>query len=98
MFSSQFILLLGLFGIVSRALPQAATSTDTPNGGVLSIPLGATAPDQSMLATRDDCQALMDGQLPSQNSIPTNFKFSGNVRTYYVSAELTEWNYAPSGW
>jgi len=40
----------------------------------------------------------MDDQLPPLNSIPSNFEFSGNVRTYYVAAEQIEWNYAPSGW
>ncbi|KAG9815655.1 Cupredoxin, partial [Aureobasidium melanogenum] len=36
--------------------------------------------------------------LPGKSSIPTNFNFSGNVRTYYVAAEEVAWNYAPSGW
>ena len=40
----------------------------------------------------------MDNQLPSKNSIPSNFTFSGNVRTYYVAAEQIAWNYAPDGW
>ena len=40
----------------------------------------------------------MDGQLPGKDSLPSNFQFSGNVRTYYVAAEEIAWNYAPSGW
>jgi hypothetical protein len=29
---------------------------------------------------------------------PSNFDFSGNVRTYYVAAEEVLWDYAPTGW
>jgi hypothetical protein len=41
------------------------------------------------------CTAKMDGSLPS--FIPKDFQHSGNVRRYYVSAEIVPWNYAPSG-
>lgn len=42
------------------------------------------------------CAAGMDGTLPSPT--PADFKFSGNVRKYYIVAEEVEWNYAPTGW
>ncbi|KAK4997832.1 hypothetical protein LTR66_002819 [Elasticomyces elasticus] len=42
------------------------------------------------------CATALDGVLPSPT--PSNFKFSGNVRRYYVAAEEVSWNYAPSGW
>lgn len=42
------------------------------------------------------CTVRPNGQLPSQP--PVDFHFSGNVRTYYIAAEETEWDYAPSGW
>ncbi|CAD0086708.1 unnamed protein product [Aureobasidium mustum] len=77
---------------------DAAAASKSPNGGVLYIPLNSTTPDQSKLAKRSECEALMDSQLPGNRSIPTNFQFSGNVRTYYVAAEEVAWNYAPSGW
>jgi hypothetical protein len=45
---------------------------------------------------REKCVNAMDGQLPS--FIPSNFRFSGTVRRYYVAAEEVEWDYAPTGW
>jgi hypothetical protein len=42
-----------------------------------------------------ECEAHMDGQLPYY--VPSNFNFSGNVRRYYVAAEIETWDYAPSG-
>jgi manganese oxidase len=41
------------------------------------------------------CSGHMDGHLPYYQ--PQGFKFSGNVRRYYVAAEIDTWNYAPSG-
>lgn len=38
----------------------------------------------------------LDGKLPS--IIPSNFNFSGNVRTYYIQAEQVTWDYTPTGW
>ncbi|KAF2085751.1 Cupredoxin [Saccharata proteae CBS 121410] len=38
----------------------------------------------------------LDGKLPDRT--PSNFNYSGNVRTFYVAAEEVEWNYVPSGW
>lgn len=46
--------------------------------------------------TRPICTATLDGSLPEFT--PSNFKFSGNVRRYYLAAEETEWDYAPTGW
>lgn len=74
-----------------------ATST-LPNGGILSIPVGGSTPIPSLLAAPSDCAALLDGQLPSKRGQPPGFVFSGNVRTYYITAEQATWNYAPSGW
>jgi manganese oxidase len=41
------------------------------------------------------CASQMDGSLPYYT--PEGFNFSGNIRRYYVSAEITPWNYAPTG-
>ncbi|KAL2004240.1 hypothetical protein VTN02DRAFT_4755 [Thermoascus thermophilus] len=38
----------------------------------------------------------MNGELPYY--VPSNFQFSGNVRRYYVAAEVVTWDYAPTGW
>lgn len=46
--------------------------------------------------TRPVCTATLDGNL--QEFTASNFKFSGNVRRYYLAAEETEWDYAPTGW
>lgn len=45
--------------------------------------------------TLGECAAMMDGELPS--FVPTDFYSSGNVRKYYVRAEIDEWDYIPSG-
>jgi hypothetical protein len=42
------------------------------------------------------CTATLDGELPAFT--PSNFHFSGAVRRYYIAAEETEWDYAPTGW
>ncbi|KAF4626427.1 hypothetical protein G7Y89_g11732 [Cudoniella acicularis] len=42
------------------------------------------------------CASQMDGKLPYYQ--PLGFNFSGNVRRYYVAAEVEAWNYAPTGW
>jgi hypothetical protein len=77
---------------------DAAAASVSPNGGMLYIAPNTTTPDQSKLASRGQCQALMDYQLPGKNSVPSGFEYSGNVRTYYVAAEEIAWNYAPDGW
>lgn len=41
------------------------------------------------------CSGYMDGRLPYYQ--PQGFKFSGNIRRYYIAAEIDTWNYAPSG-
>jgi hypothetical protein len=43
----------------------------------------------------DECEAHMNGQLPYY--VPESFHFSGNVRRYYVAAEIEPWDYAPTG-
>jgi hypothetical protein len=42
------------------------------------------------------CTATLDGILPA--STPSDFEFSGTVKRYYIAAEGTEWDYAPTGW
>jgi hypothetical protein len=37
----------------------------------------------------------LDGILP--DSTPSDFGFCGTVRRYYIAAEETEWDYAPTG-
>lgn len=39
---------------------------------------------------------VLDGALPSDT--PSNLNFSQNVRRYYVTTELVDWNYAPTRW
>ena len=41
------------------------------------------------------CSNKMDGRLPYYQ--PTGFNFSGNIRRYYIAAEIDTWDYAPSG-
>ncbi|KAK9364966.1 Cupredoxin [Lipomyces kononenkoae] len=43
----------------------------------------------------DKCLAEMDGTLPDYT--PPGFNFSGNVRRYYMAAEIDTWDYAPTG-
>ena len=40
------------------------------------------------------CSTRMDGKLPYYQ--PMGFNFSGNIRRYYVAAEVDTWNYAPT--
>jgi hypothetical protein len=54
-----------------------------------------TAGLSSSALTRRNVTKL-DGNLPEFT--PSNFRFSGNVRRYYIAAEETEWDYAPTGW
>lgn len=70
---------------LSFALLTAATS-------VLAAPvLGASLNEDAW----EQCEARLDGQLPYY--VPPNFAFSGNVRRYYVAAEVDTWDYAPTG-
>ena len=41
------------------------------------------------------CASQMDGKLPYYQ--PQGFTFSGNIRRYYVAAEVDTWDYAPTG-
>lgn len=59
---------------------------------VLAAP---SAPEARRRDSWEDCKARMNGELPYY--VPTNFSFSGNVRRYYVAAEVETWDYAPSG-
>ncbi|KAF2095204.1 Cupredoxin [Rhizodiscina lignyota] len=55
-----------------------------------SLPSPASSPAVSR------CAAQMDSSLPYY--VPEGFHFSGNVRKYYVAAEVDAWDYAPSGY
>jgi hypothetical protein len=46
--------------------------------------------------SQPSCTATLDGILPIFT--PSGFEFSGTVRRYYIAAEETEWDYAPTGW
>lgn len=59
---------------------------------VLAAPSTVDAPRRD---SWEECEARMNGELPYY--VPTGFNFSGNVRRYYVAAELVTWDYAPSG-
>lgn len=58
--------------------------------------LAASIPIYSKNSTIDisSCLAKMDGKLPYYQ--PKGFNFSGNIRRYYVAAEVDTWDYAPS--
>lgn len=61
---------------------------------VLGAAAGAAA--ASIPSDWSQCEARMDGHLLYY--VPEGFKFSGNVRRYYIASELVTWDYAPSGW
>jgi len=61
-----------------------------------AIGLAAAQGNATSASSYAACAAKMDGQLPQPT--PVSFDFSGNVRRYYVAAELVDWNYAPTGW
>ncbi|RHZ58255.1 hypothetical protein CDV55_100250 [Aspergillus turcosus] len=62
---------------------------------LLGTAVGAMAgPIQNF--TMAQCEAMMNGHLPY--TVPRGFNFSGNVRRYYVAAEIEQWDYAPTGW
>jgi extradiol dioxygenase family protein len=59
---------------------------------VLAAPaLGASLDEDAW----EQCKARLNGQLPYY--VPPTFQFSGNVRRYYVAAEVDTWDYAPTG-
>lgn len=59
---------------------------------VLAAPVLGVSLDEDAL---EQCEAHLDGELPYY--VPPNFSFSGNVRRYYVAAEVDTWDYAPTG-
>lgn len=61
-----------------------------------AVGLAAAQGNATSTSNYASCAAKMDGQLP--NPTPVSFHFSGNVRRYYIAAELVDWNYAPTGW
>jgi hypothetical protein len=64
---------------------------------LLTLSTSATSiPQNSGRDTLQTCASSLDGSLPPHT--PPGFKFSGNVRKYYIAAEEVEWDYAPTGW
>lgn len=64
---------------------------------VVAAPNPGPGPDTASyapFASLTHCR--LDGLLPSPT--PSDFHFSGNIRTYYIAAEEIDWDYAPSGW
>lgn len=60
-----------------------------------AVAVHAAALPSSSSSTISACNAQMNGALP--DVLPAGFKYSGNVRRYYVSAEIDTWDYAPTG-
>lgn len=64
---------------------------------ILFMLLGATAAQQmnyssgSISPAVSQCMLQMNEDLPYY--VPEGFNFSGNIRRYYISAEIETWNY-----
>jgi hypothetical protein len=43
-----------------------------------------------------ECASALDGKLPP--IVPSDFHFSGTIRTYYIQAEQETWDFMPTGW
>lgn len=102
---------VAVLGQVSRAAPPSPSSwySSMPSStGIYPSPTAATtsnvANSSSTVSNATwynghtaplDCSAQFDGKLPGQ--IPTGFHYSGNVRSYYIQAEMVDWNFVPSG-
>jgi manganese oxidase len=70
----------------STALSLLLAATAVVSGS----PINSTSPTGTYT-----CSGHMDDRLPYYQ--PQGFKFTGNVRRYYVAAEIDTWDYAPSG-
>jgi hypothetical protein len=58
--------------------------------------LGSAIPSVTATPTNlPACASQLDGKLPYYQ--PQGFTFSGNIRRYYVAAEVDTWDYAPTG-
>lgn len=71
-----------MFGIILFTLLGAAAAQPT------NYSSGSISPAVSQ------CMQQMNGQLPYY--VPEGFNFSGNIRRYYISAEIDTWNYGKS--
>jgi hypothetical protein len=61
-----------------------------------AVVLSSTIPPATTTTTNlPACASQMDGKLPYYQ--PLGFNFSGNIRRYYVAAEVDTWDYAPTG-
>lgn len=69
-------------------------------GFLSAIPGQAKTPFTGYLMKRStnltSCAADLNGELPS--GAPIDFKYSGNVRRYYIAADEELWDYVPTGW
>ena len=65
-------------------------------GAIVGALSASAASSTAPTAALQTCAAGLNGQVPTPT--PPDFKFSGNVRQYYVAAEEVEWDYAPTGW
>jgi len=75
---------MNIFSLLSALLAVAIS--------VLAAPAPAASVNEDPW---EQCEARLNGQLPYY--VPPTFHFSGNVRRYYVAAEVEEWDYAPTG-
>lgn len=92
LFTTFATLCLAGLSLGAPTLSDRRSSMPAPN---VSMPNATTA------SASQACQARVDGKLPaytSQKGFQKDFHFSGNVRTYYLTAEKEEWDYAPTGW
>jgi hypothetical protein len=71
------------------------TSSILLAGSAAFVLSASIPPATSTLTDLSSCAAQMDSQLPYYQ--PLGFNFSGNIRRYYVAAEVETWDYAPSG-
>ncbi|KAK0347742.1 hypothetical protein LTS02_009782 [Friedmanniomyces endolithicus] len=65
-------------------------------GAIVGALSASAASSTAPTAALQTCAAGLNGQIPTPT--PPDFKFSGNVRQYYIAAEEVEWDYAPTGW
>jgi hypothetical protein len=62
---------------------------------VAGSPINGTVTANATVTIDPTCSSKMDGKLPYYQ--PTGFNFSGNIRRYYIAAEIDTWDYAPTG-
>lgn len=75
----------------SSSSASSSVSTSASSTASSSAPSASASSNSSSPAplTLQQCQAMMDNQLPS--TLPYGFNYSSNVRSYYVAAEEVLW-------